>query len=405
MFQKDGGKPFLLLYWSRDPDGTQHNNGDSLGTLYPGINGIASRMGVQNADRNLQRILDWLDANPSLKANTDLFITSDHGFATVSRMEIDRNGHLTQSEAAKHYYLDAAGNVEVERGKLPPGFLAIDLALDLRLNLYDPDRRGPETIRAPYRQIRLLPGLFPPEVFEHPQSGNALLGDVVEKPDGSDAKLIIAANGGSDLIYVPDKDPEMVRKVAGLLATYDYVGGIFVDNQYGPIPGALPLSAIGLVGSSPLPRPAMVVAFKSFYLDPANLQTAIQIADTTLQEGQGMHGGIGRESTWNSMAAIGPDFKSGYVDEAPVSNADIAPTIAQILDLPIPSIGPLRGRVMVEALKNGPEKTSFTTGHVASNPADEHRTILHYQEASGERYIDRACFVISETLEDPTQCP
>ena len=33
------GKPFALLYWSRDPDGTQHNQGDSLNAFAPGING------------------------------------------------------------------------------------------------------------------------------------------------------------------------------------------------------------------------------------------------------------------------------------------------------------------------------------------------------------------------------
>lgn len=409
MFQRDQDKPFLLLYWSRDPDGTQHNNGDSLGTLYPGINGDVSKLAVQNADRNLQRILDWLDANPSAKANTDIFVTADHGFSTISRMEIDRNGRVTQSESAKHIYLDAAGNIEFERGKLPPGFLAMDLAMDLRLNVFDPDRHSPDGIRSPYRQIKLqLPGLAPglgAEVFEHPQAGNALLGDVVEKLDGSDARIIIAANGGSDLIYVPSKNADVVRDVVHLLATYDYVGGIFVDDQYGPMAGALPLSAIGLVGSSPLPRPAVVVAFKNFYLNPADLQTSIQISDTTLQEGQGMHGGLGRDNTWNNMAAIGPDFKSGYVDNTPVSNADIAPTLASILNLEMQPIGRLRGRIISEALKNGPATTTFTSGHTSSNPANERRTILHFQEVAGERYIDRACFVAPETQEDPSQCP
>jgi len=31
-------KPFVLVFWSRDPDGTQHNHGDSS-HLTPGING------------------------------------------------------------------------------------------------------------------------------------------------------------------------------------------------------------------------------------------------------------------------------------------------------------------------------------------------------------------------------
>jgi hypothetical protein len=404
MLRQDTGKPFLMLYWSRDPDGSQHNQGDSLGNFYPGINGETSKLGVQNADRNLQRLLDWLDANPETKANTDLFVTSDHGFATISRMEIDRNGHRTQSESAKHAYLDANGNLEIERGKLPPGFLAIDLAFDLHTNLFDPDRHSPDGTRLPYRQIRLIQGILP-EVFEHPQAGNGLLGDAVEKLDGSDARLIVAANGGSDLIYVPDRDPATVRDVVRLLSTYDYVGGIFVDDQYGAIEGTLPLSAIGLIGTSLMPRPAIVVAFKYFYLDPENLQTAVQISDGTLQQGQGQHGGLGRDTTWNNMSAMGPDFKAGYLDDAPVSNADIAPTVAHILNVEMQSVGRMRGRVIAEALKGGPAKVPFTSGHSASTPANNLRTILHFQELSGERYIDKGCFVTVGAKNEPAECP
>ncbi|HVZ20077.1 MAG TPA: alkaline phosphatase family protein, partial [Vicinamibacterales bacterium] len=120
---KDASAPFAMVFWSRDPDGTQHNNGDSLGTLYPGINGPTSIAGVRNADRALQRLLDWLDAHPDIKANTDVFVTSDHGFATVSRREIDRTGRATASQAARHEYVDAAGEVDTHPGTLPTGFL------------------------------------------------------------------------------------------------------------------------------------------------------------------------------------------------------------------------------------------------------------------------------------------
>src|SRR6476469_8073495 len=36
---KARAKPFVLVFWSRDPDGSQHNTGDSLNTLTPGITG------------------------------------------------------------------------------------------------------------------------------------------------------------------------------------------------------------------------------------------------------------------------------------------------------------------------------------------------------------------------------
>ena len=73
---RQSGKPFVLLYWSRDPDGTQHNHGDSLNALVPGINGPTSKAGVRNADDNLRQILDYIRADAALAATTDVFVTS-----------------------------------------------------------------------------------------------------------------------------------------------------------------------------------------------------------------------------------------------------------------------------------------------------------------------------------------
>ena len=59
---KAAAKPFVLVFWSRDPDGTQHNQGDSLGQLVPGINGPTSQAAIKNADDNLAAILEALKA-------------------------------------------------------------------------------------------------------------------------------------------------------------------------------------------------------------------------------------------------------------------------------------------------------------------------------------------------------
>jgi arylsulfatase A-like enzyme len=400
LLASDTGRSFVLLFWSRDPDGTQHNQGDSLNQLVPGINGPSSRLGVQNADRNLRQILDWLHAHPEIEANTDIFVTSDHGFATISRKEIDRLGHGTASESAKHYYLDANGKVETDKGTLPLGFLAIDLALGLKTNLFDPDRHAAEGSRRPYKQLRLSL-----DAWEHPQFGNGLIGDEVGKADGSDAKAIVASNGGSDLIYVPDGNAETVRRIVSLLLGFDYVGGIFVEDKYGEIPGTLPLGAIGLSGSSATPRPAIAVAFKVFYLDPADMQSAIQISDTGLQEGQGMHGGFGRDSTYNNMAAMGPDFKKEFVDRAPASNADIVPTLARIMGVSLQPKGSIKGRVLEEALTGGPDAPAAERKRTPSAAFGKTQTILLYQEFGGERYLDAACIVLPEARADDVMCP
>src|SRR5450759_1344904 len=81
---KARGKPFVLVFWSRDPDGSQHNTGDSLNTVTPGINGPTSLAGIRNADNNLAQLRRAID-DLGLAASTNIMIASDHGFSTVSK--------------------------------------------------------------------------------------------------------------------------------------------------------------------------------------------------------------------------------------------------------------------------------------------------------------------------------
>jgi hypothetical protein len=67
----------------------------------------------------------------------------------------------------------------------------------------------------------------------------------------------------------------------------------------------------------------------------------------------GMHGAAGEREIHNFCAAVGPDFRRGYVDLNPTANIDVAPTITAILGI-LPNIGPggivASGRPMNEAL-------------------------------------------------------
>ena len=81
---KARNKPFVLVFWSRDPDGSQHNNGDSLNTVTPGINGPTSLAGIKNADNNLAQLRKALD-DLGLAASTNIIVASDHGFSTISK--------------------------------------------------------------------------------------------------------------------------------------------------------------------------------------------------------------------------------------------------------------------------------------------------------------------------------
>jgi hypothetical protein len=191
--------------------------------------------------------------------------------------------------------------------------------------------------------------------------------------------------------------------VVDFLSRQDYTGALFVDSAIGDIPGALPMNALALEGPAVMPRPSIVVSFKSFLLKQGDLLSAVQVADTPLQEGQGMHGGFGREATFNNMTAVGPDFKQGFTDPLPASNADIAPTLAHIMGLQLPTIGKLQGRVLDEALRRSTPRGAHNesgAGHgndparrlsVSSSPtATGKATTLLYQELHGHRYFDSA---------------
>jgi arylsulfatase A-like enzyme len=407
MFVKSG-KPFALLYWSRDPDGTQHFQGDSLNKLVPGINGPTSKAALKNADDNLKQILDYINSDPQLAANTDIFLTADHGFATISKHDIDAAGHGTTSYAAKSIYKDAKGRQEVNTGFLPVGFLAIDLAHELGLPLFDPDSQidGPDGKKV-FEPVDPAAPQQLPNVRQHPVGGNGLLGGTGRIASQTDAQVVIAANGGSDLLYLPNHDSELAQKIVAFLARQDYVGGIFVNDEYMNVPGALPSSAIRLIGSSLTPSPTIAVTFITFSTDPKQpIMTGVQITDYILQHGQGMHGSFGRANTFQFMAAIGPDFKKQFVDQAPVSNADIAPTFAQLFGFEIAAKGALRGRVLREALAGGPPSLSFARRKaISEDAANGKTTILMYQQLGQQVYFDQACFKNGAAAKAQNPCP
>ena len=355
---KSEDKPFLLVFWSRDPDGTQHYQGDSPNSLVPGINGPTSMAAIRNADANLGEIRFAL-AQLGLEKTTDVIVVADHGFSTIDKAS-------RTSPAAQATYADTP------KGELPLGFVAIDLATGLGLPLSDPDADNK-----------------PVGKNEHSKAGNGVIGEDAKNP-----KVVVADNGGSDLIYFPGEiDPSIVRRTIDVLLAQDYVSGLFVDDVLGTFPGTLPTSAINFNGKAVTPHPAIVVNFRSFSTGcyDAVLCTA-SIADTVLKKGMGMHGSLSRADTHNFMAAVGPSFKTEFVDAAPASNADVGRTIAAIMNIAPESRGTLVGRVLLEAFPGG-ETPDFESRTMRSEPAANGlRTILRYQTVGDTKYFTAGGF-------------
>ncbi len=102
--------------------------GDSLNTVTPGINGPTSMAGIKNADDNLAQLRKALD-DLGLAATTDIIVSADHGFSTISK-------ESKTSPSAKVSYDDTPKDF------LPMGFLALDLAKALDLPLFDPNDKN-----------------------------------------------------------------------------------------------------------------------------------------------------------------------------------------------------------------------------------------------------------------------
>jgi hypothetical protein len=354
---KARNKPFVMVVWSRDPDGSQHNQGDSLNTVTPGINGPTTMASIKNADDNLAQLRKALD-DLGLTATTDVIVSADHGFSTISK-------ESKTSPSAKASYDDTPKDF------LPMGFLAIDLAKALNLPLFDPNDKNARV-----------------GDNAHPKAGNGVLGQDPTKPD-----LVVATNGGSDLIYLPNKDKKLAERTIKALLEQDYVSGLFVDDSLGRFPGTLPLSQVNLKGKAVTPGPSIVVNFRSYVEgcgEPTNC--SVEVADTVLRQGQGMHGSFGRADTMNFMAAIGPDFKAGYADALPVSNADVGMTAAKILGLSPKPKGDLIGRAMTEAMPNGATPKAFSDTIKSDAAVGGLRTVVNFQRVGSQRYFDAAGF-------------
>jgi len=154
------------------------------------------------------------------------------------------------------------------------------------------------------------------------------------------------------------------------------------------------MSAAGLIGAARTPVPAIYVTYKSYVgkssAGGCPLQCTVSISDAPLATGQGNHGGFSRAETRNFMAAMGPDFKTCFADPAPVSNADIAPTLARVMGIALPARGKLAGRVASEALTGG-GPVAVQKRVIASDPGpDGRRMFLDEQSVGDTRYFDAA---------------
>ena len=78
-------------------------------------------------------------------------------------------------------------------------------------------------------------------------------------------------------------------------------------------------------------------------------------AGTTAQGGVAGHGSSSPFDLHTPLVAAGPDLKEMVEVDVPSGNVDFVPTFLHLLEIDIPSS--TQGRVLFEALRNGPDPT------------------------------------------------
>ena len=331
-------KPDLTIFWSKEPDATSHAYGPGT------FNSIdATRMNDEILGRIVEKLrqLGWEDS-------TDIIITQDHNHSTVS-------GDVA------HYPLRAIVDREVgphdPHGYSVSGFVrTAELLTRDGLKAFD---------GAGCRDIPILSGIMADGTHLYPSKDDqqgSLCGRAqkytspsyaVPKPIPAGA-IVVAANAGSDYLFVPDSNIETVKAAVVSMQSRLQFGAIFVSDRYGEIAGTLPMSLINTESSGTGRAPDIIVSFS--YDENAAVAGKSGVSYASSINRRGDHGSFSPTDTHISLMASGPDFKSGLHDPLPTANVDVAPTVARILKFSMPDA---QGRVLEEALRGGPPITEY----------------------------------------------
>jgi len=330
-------KPDLTIFWSKEPDATSHAYGPGT---YNSID--ATRMNDEILGRILEKLrqLGW-------DKSTDIIITQDHNHSTVS-------GDLEKYPLRT--VVDGRVGAADPHGYSVSGFVrTAELLTRDGLKAYD---------GAGCRDIPILSGITADGTHLYPREDDPrgeLCGRaqrytspnyVVPKPVPAGA-IVVAANAGSDYLFVPDGNADTIKAAVTSLQGRLQFGAIFVSDKHGEIAGTLPMSLIKVENSSGR-APDIIVSFSYDENVAVAGKSGISYASSVNRRGD--HGSFSPTDTHISLMAIGPDFKSGFHDTLPTANVDIAPTVAHLLRLSMPAV---QGRVLQEALQGGPPGTEY----------------------------------------------
>ncbi len=337
-------RPDLSIVWLRNPDTTQH--------LY-GVGSPEFHLALKAQDELLGQLEDKLKAL-GMDGDTDLVVVSDHAHSNIAGprdlfpLRQINDGRVAGVDPEWGYSVSGAVRLADQLGRA--GFTAFDgvgciyapvmsgLKADgsaLLPTRYDDDGR-----------ICGKPGPYTTPSYKLPD----------ELPKGA---LVIASNGGTEYLYQPEHDAAVVKRAVRFLQSREFVGAVFVAKRYGAVPGTLPAEDVHLENAARGPDIIISYAWDA----QATVQGFPGTEYASQSNERGEHGSFSPIDVHNTLLAAGPDFRGGFRDALPSGNVDLAPTIAALLGLPLPSA---QGRVLREAL-SGSLGRAADSYHVSSS--------------------------------------
>ena len=284
-------KPDLTIFWSKEPDATNHAYG-------PGTcNSIdATRMNDEILGRVVEKLrqLGW-------EESTDIIITQDHNHSTVS-------GDVA-------YYplraiVDRGIGAHDPHGYSVSGFVrTAELLTRDGLKAFD---------GAGCRDIPILSGIMADGTHLYPSKDDqqgSVCGRAqkytspsyaVPKPIPAGA-IVVAANAGSDYLFVPDGNIETVKAAVVSMQSRLQFGAIFVSDRYGEIAGTLPMSLIKTENSGNGRAPDIIVSFSYDENVAVAGKSGVSYASSVNRRGD--HGSFSPTDTHISLMAQWPGLQ------------------------------------------------------------------------------------------------
>jgi predicted AlkP superfamily pyrophosphatase or phosphodiesterase len=212
----------------------------------------------------------------------------------------------------------------------------------------------------------------------------AALVDPFSRPMADGSKDIVIAEGA---IYLRSgHDPARVAAIVAALQQHPEVGAIFTrpgvsGNAAGVVPGTLSFD----VARWNHPRSGEILVSANWNGE----KNDAGFPGKTTDGGVAGHGSSSPYDIHNTLIAVGPDFREHASSEVPTGNVDIAPTLLHLLGMtPAPTMS---GRVIEEALRNGPSIASIRVDHEAEtvkSPDGSYELTAHISRVAGHTYLD-----------------